>query len=67
MANKVDPFAKGVHDLCVAAGAECGARCDLGARKAADTAVKRTAQTSGRRRRNLTVAEAGRMCSKGRQ
>jgi|HubBroStandDraft_3_1064219.scaffolds.fasta_scaffold1136615_1 hypothetical protein len=66
MAKKVDPFAKAIHDLCVAAGAECGARCDPGARKAADTAVKRTAQTSGRRR-NLTVAEAGRMCSKGRQ
>jgi hypothetical protein len=67
MAKKVDPFAKAIHDLCVAAGAECGAKCDQAARKAANTtSVKRVAQTSPPRRRNLTVAEAGRMCTNGR-
>jgi hypothetical protein len=56
VAKKVDPFAKAIHDLCVEAGADCPA-----ARKAADTSVKRSAQTSTPRRR-LTVAEAERMC-----
>jgi hypothetical protein len=49
----VDPFAKAVHDLCVAAGAKCDQ-----ARFAANRNVKR--------RRNLTVAEARRMCWDGR-
>ena len=61
MAKKVDPLAKAIHDLCVAAGA----KCDPGARKAANTSVKRTAQTSGPRRR-LTVAEAERLATDGR-
>lgn len=60
MAKKVDPFAKAIHDLCVAAGAECPA-----ARKAAAPSVKRVAQTSSRRR-NLTLSEAERMCRGGR-
>ena len=66
MAKKVDPFAKAIHELCVAAGVKCGGKCDPGARKAAVTSVKRVAQISGQRRRNLTVAEAGRMCRNGR-
>jgi hypothetical protein len=66
MAKKVDPFAKAIHDLCVAAGAKCGGKCDPGARKAAVTSVKRVAQVSGPRRRNLTLAEALRMCRNGR-
>jgi hypothetical protein len=52
VAKKVDPVAKAIHDICVAAGADCPA-----ARKADDTNVKRVAQTSSRRR-NLTVREA---------
>jgi hypothetical protein len=45
VANKtVDPFAKAVHDLCVAAGPNCDqARC--------------AANRNAKRRRNLTVAE----------
>jgi hypothetical protein len=52
----VDPFAKLIHDLCVAAGAKCGAWCDHGAPKAT-TSVKGAVQTSSRRP-NLTVREA---------
>lgn len=62
MAKKVDPFAKSIHDLCVAARAKCGAKCDPAARKAANASVKRVAQISGLRRRALTVSEAERMC-----
>ena len=65
MAKKVDPFAKAIHDLCVLAGAKCGARCDQGTPKA-NTSVQRAAQLARPRRRNLTVAEAGRMCRNGR-
>jgi hypothetical protein len=50
-----DPFAKALHDLCVAAGASCGARCDQGVPQA-NTAARRRS-----RRRNLTVAEAERL------
>ena len=50
MSRKVDEFARAIHDLCVAAGAECPeARC------AAHTKHART------RRRNLTLAECERM------
>jgi hypothetical protein len=52
--KKADPFAKAIHDLCVAAGAKCGARCDQAA------SVKRAAQISSRRR-NLTIREADAM------
>jgi hypothetical protein len=55
VAKTVDPFAKAIHDLAVAAGAKCGARSDHGARHAADASVKRS------RRRNLTVSEAAAM------
>ena len=62
MAKKVDPLAKAIHDLCVAAGAKWPPPPDPGARKAANTVLKRTAQTflPGPRRRTLTVAEAER-------
>jgi hypothetical protein len=55
VAKKVDPVAKAIHDICVEAGADCPS-----ARKADHMNVKR-AQIS-RRRRNLTLAEAERMC-----
>jgi hypothetical protein len=48
VAKTVDPFAKAIHDLCVAAGAKCGPKC--GASKGTRS-----------RRRNLTVAEAEQM------
>lgn len=48
--QKVDPFAKAIHDLCVAAGV----KCDQGARCAAHTSTKRS--------RNLTLSEAQLMC-----
>jgi hypothetical protein len=56
VAQKVNPLAKAAHDLCVEAGADCPAK-----RKAADTSVKRAAQASKPRRRNLTLAEAERL------
>jgi hypothetical protein len=59
VAKEVDPFARAIHALCVAAGAECP---EAAARKAANTSLKRAAEISGRRRRNLTLAEAERMC-----
>lgn len=62
MAKKVDPFAKAIHDLCVAAGA----KCDQGARCSAHASVKRVAQISGPRRRALTVAQAERLARDGR-
>jgi hypothetical protein len=53
-----ESFAKAIHDLCVAAGVNCGHR----ACQEAPT-VKRTSRTG---RRNLTVAEAQRLSRKGR-
>jgi hypothetical protein len=54
-------FAKAIHDLCVAAGVNCGHR----AGEAATPSVKRVVAT-GRRRRNLTLAEAERLARDGR-
>jgi hypothetical protein len=54
VANKVDPLAKAIHDMCVAAGATC----DHAARTADAPSVKRASKP---RRRNLTLAEAEHM------
>jgi hypothetical protein len=50
-----EKFAKVIHALCVEAGVDCEARCHQAPR------AKRPAPTSSRRR-NLTLAEAERMC-----
>jgi hypothetical protein len=69
VAKKVDPVAKLIHDLCVDAGAECpaAARSRREAFKIREVDPRPYApQKAGRRGRNLTVAEAGRMCRNGR-
>jgi hypothetical protein len=52
-----ETFAKAIHDLCVAAGVECGHR----ACQEATPSVKRLVAPDRRRRPNLTLAEVERM------
>lgn len=64
MAKKVDPVAKLIHDLCVDAGADCpaAARSRREAFKIREVDPRPYVPKKGRRRPNLTLAEAALMC-----
>jgi hypothetical protein len=63
VAKKIDPVARAIHDIAVAAGAECpeARNCGSAPVKRATT-ENHAAQTSKPRRRNLTLSQAARMC-----